>query len=76
MPATKGPIWEYFLAGEKQNGSHLRAHCCGCVEKHRPDGAIIELDDEGNTKLSSVSWVVEGMTLLTVYLVLLTLMCI
>ena len=73
MPPMKGPIWEFFLAGEKQNGSHNRAHCRGCVEKHRPDGASIELDDEGNTKLSSESWVVEGMTSLTLFLALLML---
>ena len=62
------------MAGEKQNGSHLRAHCRGCLEAHRPDGAAIELDNEGNTKLSSESWVVEGMALLTLFSDLLMLM--
>src|SRR5277367_3768494 len=27
MPLPKGPIWNHFLPGAKQNGSHLRAHC-------------------------------------------------
>ncbi|RDB15234.1 hypothetical protein Hypma_004745, partial [Hypsizygus marmoreus] len=60
MPPTKGPIWTHFLTGEKQNGSHVRAHCIGCIEKHRPDGEVVELDDAGNPKLSSESWVVEA----------------
>jgi hypothetical protein len=60
MPPTKGILWNYFLAGEKQNGSHIRAHCRGCIEKSRPPGEIVELDDDGNPKLSSESWVVEG----------------
>ncbi|GLB45578.1 putative protein of unknown function (DUF 659) [Lyophyllum shimeji] len=60
MPPAKGPIWDHFLAGEKQNGSHIRAHCRGCIEKHRPDGAVVELDDEGSPKLSSESWVAEA----------------
>jgi len=35
MPSTKGPLWNYFIAGTKQNGSHVRAHCCGCIEKKK-----------------------------------------
>ena len=27
MPPAKGPIWDHFLSGEKQNGSHVHAHC-------------------------------------------------
>ena len=60
MPPSKGPIWSHFLSGEKQNGSHIRAHCRGCIEKERPDGDIVELDDEGKPKLLSQSWVIEG----------------
>jgi hypothetical protein len=59
MPRSKGLIWDHFLFGEKQNGSHIRAHCRGCIEKERPDGDILELDDEGKTQLSQ-SWVIEG----------------
>jgi hypothetical protein len=60
MPPTKGILWNYFLAGEKQNGSHIWAHCRGCIEKERPSGENVELDDEGNPMLSSESWVVAG----------------
>jgi hypothetical protein len=60
MPPPKAPIWGHFLTGEKQNGSHVRAHCCGCIEKERPVGDVVELDDDGKPKLSSQSWVIEG----------------
>jgi hypothetical protein len=60
MPPPKGPIWNHFLPGVKQNGSHLRAHCHGCIEKKCPIGAAIELDDDRSPKLSGESWVIEG----------------
>jgi hypothetical protein len=60
MPPSKGILWNYFLAGEKQNGSHMRAHCRGCIEKERPPGEPVELDEEGNPTLTSESWVVAG----------------
>ena len=61
MPPQKNPIWDHFLAGEKQNAAHVRAHCCGCIEKCCPAGSTVELDDNGNpTKLSSESWVVAA----------------
>ena len=40
MPPSKGPIWDHFLPGEKQNGSHICAHCHGCIEKEQPDEDI------------------------------------
>lgn len=60
MPAAKGALWNFFLVGEKQNGSHTRAHCRGCIEKQRPLGEIVELDEDGNTELLSDSWVIAG----------------
>jgi hypothetical protein len=60
MPPSKGPIWDHFLPGEKQNGSHIRAHCRGCIEKERPNGDTIALENEGNPQLLSQSWVIEG----------------
>ncbi|KAF8878171.1 ribonuclease H-like domain-containing protein [Gymnopilus junonius] len=56
------PIWQYFIAGTKQNGSHLRAHCIGCVEAQRPEGLAIDLtnNDPEKLKLSSESWVIEA----------------
>ncbi|KAF8871225.1 hypothetical protein CPB84DRAFT_1967825 [Gymnopilus junonius] len=56
----KGPLWNHFVEGAKQNGSHQRAHCRGCIEAERPDGAAIELDDDGKPKLSMESWVIEA----------------
>jgi hypothetical protein len=40
MPPAKGPLWKYFIAGTKQNGSHIRAHCQDYIEKknHDPSG--------------------------------------
>ncbi|KAF8883353.1 hypothetical protein CPB84DRAFT_1850995 [Gymnopilus junonius] len=60
MPPPKAPIWGHFLTGGKQNGSHSHAHCRGCIEKERPVGDEIELDDDGKPKLSSQSWVIEA----------------
>ena len=60
MVPTKGILWTYFLAGEKQNGSHIRAHCWGCIEKECPIGEILELDTDENPKLSLEPWVVAG----------------
>ena len=60
MPPAKDPIWKHFLTGERQNKSHVRAHCRGCIEKERPENEAIELDDDGRPKLSSQSWVIEG----------------
>ncbi|TFK58634.1 hypothetical protein BDN72DRAFT_781827 [Pluteus cervinus] len=60
MPPAKGALWEFFLAGSKQNGSHVCAHCLGCLETKRPAGSTIDLDDEGNPKLTSESWVIDA----------------
>jgi hypothetical protein len=60
MPPSKGPIWDHFLPGEKQNGSHIRAYCRGCIEKERPAGDIVELDDGGKNRLLPQPWVIEG----------------
>ncbi|KAF8910219.1 hypothetical protein CPB84DRAFT_1812890 [Gymnopilus junonius] len=56
------PIWQYFIAGTKQNGSHLQAHCIGCVEAQQPEGLAIDLTNNNpeKLKLSSESWVIEG----------------
>lgn len=56
-------MWAFFLPGEKQNSAHTCAHCLGCIEKHRPSTAAIELNAKGNAKMPLVSdtWVVEGM---------------
>ncbi|KAJ7903186.1 ribonuclease H-like domain-containing protein [Mycena leptocephala] len=35
MPPGKGPIWEFFFPGVKQNSSHHQAHCLGCIRHFR-----------------------------------------
>ena len=60
MPPPKGPIWNHFLPDAKQNGSHLRAHCRGCIKKKCPIGGDIELDADGNLKLSGELWVAKS----------------
>ena len=60
MPAEKKPIWKFFLPGNKQNGSHQRAHCRGCIEAKHPEGDPIQLDEDGKVDLASESWVIQG----------------
>ncbi|KAJ7699303.1 hypothetical protein B0H17DRAFT_1049402 [Mycena rosella] len=48
MPPTKGPLWEFFLPGAKQNSSQYVAHCLGCIRHHRqvqnpPDNSDLAL---------------------------------
>jgi len=54
MPPAKSPIWNHFLLGKKQNKTHARAHCRGCIEKKRPKENTIEMDDDGNSILTTV----------------------
>ncbi|KAF8994099.1 hypothetical protein BDQ17DRAFT_1431237 [Cyathus striatus] len=44
MPASKGPIWDHFYVGLKQNTSHSRAHCHGYDDPMPDDG---ELESSG-----------------------------
>ncbi|KAJ7909552.1 hypothetical protein B0H13DRAFT_2233060 [Mycena leptocephala] len=39
MPAKKGDVWKYYHPGEKQNSSHFKAYCLGCINVHRPASA-------------------------------------
>ncbi|KAL0564419.1 hypothetical protein V5O48_017626 [Marasmius crinis-equi] len=61
MPPPEGPLWKFFIKGGKQNTAHAIAYCRACIEKRRPSGTAIELDDEGKPILSTQSWVVEAM---------------
>jgi len=60
MPPSKGILWNYFLTSEKQNRSHVQAHCHGCIETRHPPGEVVELDEDGNPKILSESWVIAG----------------
>ncbi|KAJ6605628.1 hypothetical protein B0H10DRAFT_1820812 [Mycena sp. CBHHK59/15] len=46
MPPHKGPLWDFFWTGEKQNQHHFKAHCLGCISSKRP--TVIDVDDIGN----------------------------
>jgi len=46
MPSAKGPLWNHFWQGKKQNESQYRAHCHGCIEKMCPKEAVIEYSEE------------------------------
>ncbi|KAJ7437344.1 ribonuclease H-like domain-containing protein, partial [Mycena latifolia] len=35
MPPAKGPIWEFFFTGPKQNSAQYKAYCLGCIRHHR-----------------------------------------
>lgn len=63
MPAPQGNLWLYFFKGEKQNSSQHKAYCYGCIQKHRPPAAAIDLDDnEENLYLAlrSADWFEGG----------------
>ncbi|EJD46725.1 hypothetical protein AURDEDRAFT_123867 [Auricularia subglabra TFB-10046 SS5] len=37
MPAPRGPLWEFFHSGPKQNTAHVKAYCLGCVATRMPE---------------------------------------
>ncbi|KAJ6618631.1 hypothetical protein B0H10DRAFT_2189463 [Mycena sp. CBHHK59/15] len=46
MPAPKSGFWAFFWQGEKQNTSHFKAYCYGCINTHRPaDGSADNVMD-------------------------------
>ncbi|KAF5347675.1 hypothetical protein D9758_014844 [Tetrapyrgos nigripes] len=36
MARGKGELWAYYYEGEKQNSSHFKAYCLGCIKHHAP----------------------------------------
>ncbi|KAH9964092.1 ribonuclease H-like domain-containing protein [Russula compacta] len=53
MPPTKGPLWKFFYTtGEKQNKSHYKAYCLGCVSHHA--SAKIPLNANGDPDIPKV----------------------
>ncbi|KAH9992994.1 hypothetical protein BJV74DRAFT_877825 [Russula compacta] len=53
MPPTKGPLWKFFYTtGEKQNKSHYKAYCLGCVSHHA--SAEIPLNANGDPDIPKV----------------------
>jgi hypothetical protein len=62
MPPNKGPLWKFFYtSGEKQNKSHYKAYCLGCVSHHA--STEIPLDTDGDPDIPKVKekqWFKDG----------------
>ncbi|THU97324.1 hypothetical protein K435DRAFT_965546 [Dendrothele bispora CBS 962.96] len=55
MPRTKGELWDYFYQGPKQNSSHYKAYCLGCVKSYAP--AYVQEQADINMKtLNGEAW--------------------
>ena len=39
-------LWTFFHRGEKQNSSHFRAHCKGCVSYHLLQATLLADPDD------------------------------
>ncbi|KAF5342808.1 hypothetical protein D9758_013365 [Tetrapyrgos nigripes] len=64
MPPSLGPLWEFFhCSSDKSNSSHNRAYCLGCIQKHRPEGVAIQLDENGKEVFNlSDAWFITALT--------------
>jgi hypothetical protein len=63
----KGPLWEFFHKGEKQNSAHYKAYCLGCINSRRPAGAgtsnAINIDSDSDAESpgpSAEAWFQAG----------------
>jgi hypothetical protein len=45
MPPSKGPLWKFYYQGQKQNSSQFKAYCKGCVQHHRIEDELIDVDE-------------------------------
>ena len=45
-PQAHNPLWEFFFQGEKQNTSHFKAYCHGCIKHHRPPDLPININND------------------------------
>ncbi|KAF5349830.1 hypothetical protein D9757_015258 [Collybiopsis confluens] len=52
MSPKKGPLWEFYHAGDKQNRVHHRAYCLFCIKELRPSTEVIVLDEQGEEILN------------------------
>jgi hypothetical protein len=63
MPPTKGPLWEFFYAGEKQNSAQYKAYCLACVLHHSPTNISLSADSDKNVDLlkkKDETWFKDG----------------
>lgn len=62
---TSGELWDYFYRGEKQNKSHYKAYCYGCIKHHAPD-YIKHQSNLDLTTLNGENWFPQGLHILTI----------
>ncbi|KAJ7860651.1 hypothetical protein B0H13DRAFT_1639429 [Mycena leptocephala] len=70
MPTQKGGLWKYYHQGEKQNTSHFKAYCLGCINVHRPASAgsaanpmEVDSDNEDQNVSLGGEWFTAGTSL-------------
>jgi hypothetical protein len=57
----KGPLWKFFPIGEKQNSSHYKAYCFGCVSHHAPTDLPLNADSNPDIpKVQNEKWFIDG----------------
>ncbi|ESK83847.1 hypothetical protein Moror_13504 [Moniliophthora roreri MCA 2997] len=58
MPRSKSEIWNHFIEGGKQNGSHYEAYCRWCIAKR----ASAQLGEDGTLQFRKTDpWVITVM---------------
>jgi hypothetical protein len=61
MLATKGPLWKFFHGGEKQNTSHYKAYCLGCVSHHALNSIPRNANGDPDVqKVKNEQWFIDG----------------
>jgi hypothetical protein len=69
MPPKKSELWAYFHQGEKQNSSHYKAYCLGCIKTRRPAAGsadnVMDVDagptaEEPLSLLQAQAWFING----------------
>jgi hypothetical protein len=61
MPPSKGPLWKFFYAGEKQNTAQHKAYCLGCVFYHSLTNSTPQTDKPNIPKIKDKQWFKDGM---------------
>jgi hypothetical protein len=61
IPPAKGPLWQFYYAGKKQNSSQFKAYCLACINHH----CTADLHDvrDGEAKMSTfedMQWFKDG----------------
>lgn len=58
MARQKGELWQYFWQGLKENSSHHRAFCLGCIRNQLGN---MQLNDEDTLGLADETTFKNGM---------------